>query len=89
MSCNCRKQVDTLAEKYGDSSNGGGNLNPFLRVLQFLLNFIIRILILAIIIVMTVPMLLYYSINTILGRKTRFNINNKFLLKHYQQYGRI
>jgi hypothetical protein len=79
MACNCRKQVNALAEKYGESSNGNEKLNPVLKVLEFLLNFIIRILSVGIIIVMIVPMLIYYVINTILGRETRFRINHKYL----------
>ena len=81
MACNCKKQVNALAEKYGDGSNGGEKLNPLLRVLQFLANFFVRILLACIIIVMIVPMLIYYIINTILGRETRFTINHKYL-KH-------
>ena len=79
MACNCRKQVNALAEKDGESSNGNEKLNPVLKVLEFLLNFIIRILSVGIIIVMIVPTLSYYVINTILGREPRFKINHKYL----------
>lgn len=87
MACSCAKKAQMLErydhERTGKPYNEKGDrkkLNPFMKILQILMQICFGILCSAVIIIMIVPMLLYIFICLITGRQAHFTIKN-FLKK--------
>ena len=83
MSCNCKKTVDKINEKYGDGIDKPKRTNPISKIIQFFAQMIIGLICGAIIIVMIVPMLIYVIICIMFGRQPKIRIKNpnKYLKK--------
>ena len=85
MACNCKNKYKTM-EKYADGNNDGGKsekLNPFMRILQILLQLVFGIFCGVVIIIMIVPMLIYIIGCLITGKEAHFKIKN-FKKKKYK-----
>ena len=76
MACNCKKTVDNINAKYGDGKKVDKKTNPFMKILQFIMQIAFGILCGAIIIVMIVPMLVYIIICIMFGKQPSFKIKN-------------
>jgi hypothetical protein len=74
MGCNCKKTVDKINEKYGDGGKDINKINPFLKILHFIMQILFGILCGAIIIVMIVPMLVYVIFCLMFGKQATFRI---------------
>lgn len=83
MSCNCKKTVDKINEKYGDGGNKKRNMNPLLKLVQFIMQIIVGLVCGVIIAVLLVPMMIYVIICMMFGKQIRFRIKNpnKYLKK--------
>jgi len=75
MGCNCKKKIDTITEKYSDGEATEERQNIFQKIGGKIVQFIFGILFSAIIIVMTVPFLIFVCAGLILGKDININLN--------------
>lgn len=79
MACNCKNKYKKM-EKYADGGssqdNNGKKLNPFMKIIQILLQFCFGIFCGVVIIIMIVPMLLYIIGCLITGKEAHFRIKD-------------
>lgn len=78
MPCNCKNKYKSM-EKYADGNGGSSKsekLNPFMRILQILLQLVFGIFCGVVIIIMIVPMLIYIIGCLITGKEAHFKIKN-------------
>lgn len=79
MACNCKNKFKKM-EKYADNtasqSKNEKKLNPFMKILQILLQLCFGIFCGVVIIIMIVPMLLYIIGCLITGKEAHFRIKN-------------
>ena len=76
MGCNCKKTIDNINVKYGDGGKVDRKTNPFVKILQFILQIAFGILCGAIIIVLAIPMLAYIIFCMMFGKQPSFRIKN-------------
>ena len=83
MGCNCKNKANAIAEKYGDGSQEVGKRNPFMKIMEFVMQIAFGIFCGAIIIVMIVPMLIYVIFCIMFGKDASFRIKDftKYLNK--------
>ena len=84
MACNCKNKYKKM-EKYADSGgsqvNNEKKLNPFMKIMQILLQLCFGIFCGIVIIIMIVPMLIYIIGCLITGKEAHFKIRNIFKKK--------
>jgi F0F1-type ATP synthase assembly protein I len=83
MSCNCKNKAKKMERYSEDTMNGDTKKikNPFLKILEILLQICFGIFCGIVIIIMIVPMLLYIIGCLITGKEAHFNIRNIFKKK--------
>ena len=83
MGCNCKNKANAIAEKYGDGSQEVEKRNPFMKIMEFVMQIAFGIFCGAIIIVMIVPMLIYVIFCIMFGKDASFRIKDftKYLNK--------
>lgn len=79
MACNCKNKYKKM-EKYADSGSSQVNnekkLNPFMKIMQILLQLCFGIFCGIVIIIMIVPMLIYIIGCLITGKEAHFKIKD-------------
>ena len=81
MGCNCKKKYDVF-KKYSDNPDGNDeNTNIFWKIIVFIARFIFWILLAPLIIVITVPFLVYIIICLMFGIEPVVNLKIPFKKK--------
>ena len=76
MGCNCGKKIEMINKKFGDGVQEKEKTNPFMKILEFIMQCLFGILCGVIIIVMIIPMLIYLIICLMFGKQVNFRIKD-------------
>lgn len=85
MGCNCKKKYDVL-KKYSDNPDGDSeNMGKIKKIVQFFLRLAFGILIAPLIIVITIPFIIYVIICVMFGIEPRLVLKNPFKKRKVKQ----